>query len=107
MQVDRRIYFGVNESSIPSRFYGDLEALAVELRENPKPVHVLVEGHADEIGASTRNQVLSEQRAAKVRLVLQQAGVPADRIRAVGFGDTRPAVPGRHAMNRRVEIKLE
>ena len=107
LQVDRRIYFGVNETSIPARYYPELQKLAAELAANPKPVRVVVAGHADEIGAPRHNQALSEQRAAKVRLVLQQAGVPGERIHAEGFGDTRPAVPGRHAMNRRVEIRIE
>jgi outer membrane protein OmpA-like peptidoglycan-associated protein len=107
MQLDARVYFAVNESAIPSRFYGELEKVAATLLANPKPVKVVVEGHADEIGATRHNLALSEARAAKVRAVLQRAGVPADRLRAVGFGDSRPAMPGRHAMNRRVELRVE
>ncbi|WON77488.1 type VI secretion system protein TssL, long form [Serratia sp. UGAL515B_01] len=56
------------------------------------------------------NQVLSEKRAASVAQLLQQAGIPADRIRFEGRGEGEPlasndTAEGR-AQNRRVEISV-
>jgi type VI secretion system protein ImpK len=73
---------------------------------------VTVIGHSDNQPIRTsefpNNQVLSEKRAEFVAQVLKLHGTPADRIRAVGKGDTEPVgdnatVEGR-ALNRRVDI---
>ena len=69
---------------------------------------VTIEGHTDSIGTSTANQSLSQRRAAAVRDRLANRGVAAARLRAVGYGQTKPretntTVEGR-ARNRRVEL---
>lgn len=61
-------------------------------------------GFASEEGTPDHNLDLSARRAQFVRDVLVYAGVPADRIRAVGLGETT-SMPGR-PWNRRVEICL-
>jgi len=107
MAIDARIYFPVNDTEVSSRFQEEIDRVAAEVRANPKPVKIVVEGHADEVGNPRHNQALSEQRAERVRAALEAAGVPAERLRAIGYGDTRPAMPGHHAMNRRVELRIE
>ncbi|AOJ64140.1 hypothetical protein WJ32_17755 [Burkholderia ubonensis] len=76
--------------------------------------NVLVSGHTDNqpirSAAFPNNLVLSEKRAAYVAQILQRDGTPADRIRAIGKGDSQPvgdnaSVAGR-ALNRRVEIMV-
>jgi len=69
---------------------------------------VTIEGHTDSIGTSAANQSLSQRRAAAVRDRLANRGVAAARLRAVGYGQTKPretntTVEGR-ARNRRVEL---
>ena len=69
---------------------------------------VTVEGHTDSIGTSAANKALSERRANAVRARLTSRGVAPARLRAVGFGQTRPresnaTIAGR-ARNRRVEL---
>jgi len=73
---------------------------------------VLVRGHTDNqpirSAVFPSNLVLSEKRAAYVAQILQQRGTPADRIHAIGKGDTQPvgdnATAAGRALNRRVEI---
>jgi len=70
-----------------------------------------VEGHTDSRGSTSANQTLSQQRAESVRSYLVSHGVPSERIRAVGFGPSRPvgnngSAEGR-AKNRRVEIVVQ
>ncbi|MCB9737214.1 MAG: OmpA family protein [Deltaproteobacteria bacterium] len=72
---------------------------------------VVVEGHTDNAGSDSYNQTLSQERADSVRTFLISHGVDASRVRAIGYGESRPVatngtVEGR-AMNRRVEIVLE
>lgn len=56
----------------------------------------LVESHTDPGGDPAGDQRLSEVRAAVVKAKLVAAGVPAERLAAVGFGSSRPnpGLPG-------------
>ncbi|WP_233808484.1 type VI secretion system protein TssL, long form [Paraburkholderia sp. HP33-1] len=74
--------------------------------------NVTVTGHTDNQPIHTvefsDNKVLSEKRAAFVADVLKARGMPADRIVAVGEGDTQPvadnSTPEGRSRNRRVEV---
>ncbi|MEN6350115.1 MAG: flagellar motor protein MotB [Syntrophomonas sp.] len=79
------------------------------------PNYIRVEGHTDNRPINTAkfpsNWELSVLRASNVVHVLHEsAGIPADRLSIVGYGETRPLVAndteqGR-AMNRRVDIVI-
>jgi outer membrane protein OmpA-like peptidoglycan-associated protein len=47
-------------------------------------------GHADKLGSEAYNQKLSERRANAVKAYLVGKGVPADKIRAEGRGESEP-----------------
>ncbi len=82
-----------------------------------------VEGHTDNAITSNAqfpsNWELSAARAATVVRVLLERGIPADKLKVVGFADTRPKpnvpnvdaygndIPENQAQNRRVVIKIE
>ncbi|MDP2286314.1 MAG: OmpA family protein, partial [Pseudohongiella sp.] len=75
---------------------------------------ISVEGHTDNIPISTArfpsNWELSSARAISVLKFLEQDGIAANRMRAIGYADTRPlqandSVQSRSA-NRRVELIL-
>ena len=70
-----------------------------------------VEGHTDSEGIPERNQPLSERRAKSVADFLVEAGVPAERIKAIGYGDTKPiadnATAEGRAQNRRIEFTVK
>ena len=51
---------------------------------------ITVVGHADRIGSTESNQVLSEARAASVKAYLVRGGVSGGRILASGMGETQP-----------------
>jgi flagellar motor protein MotB len=82
---------------------------------------ITVEGHTDDEPISSAqfpsNWELSAARAAAVVRFFVEHGVPADRLRAAGYADTRPLAPNRddagnpipenQAKNRRVAIELE
>jgi chemotaxis protein MotB len=78
------------------------------------PERISVEGHADVIPTSGRyatNWELSTDRATQVlRHLVEVDGVPAARISATGYGDTRPLDPGTSpealASNRRVDLVI-
>jgi outer membrane autotransporter protein len=66
-----------------------LEGLARELRGMDYEV-VIVNGHTDRIGSEAYNQGLSERRANAVRKFLIDGGMPANGVRAVGYGKSQP-----------------
>src|SRR3546814_10773362 len=66
--------------------------------------------HTDSKGSDDYNQKLSESRAQSVMQYLGEHGVAADRMTAVGRGETQPIADndsdeGRE-LNRRVELRL-
>jgi outer membrane protein OmpA-like peptidoglycan-associated protein len=67
-----------------------------------------ISGHTDTVGDEAMNKALSERRAAAVVRRLAQDGIPADRMRAVGYGADRLKVPTGDEVameaNRRIEI---
>jgi outer membrane protein OmpA-like peptidoglycan-associated protein len=70
-----------------------------------------VSGHTDSTGADNVNKTLSQARAEKVSKFLTDVGeISANRITAVGYGESRPLATNKtaegRAENRRVEIKI-
>ncbi|WP_279480977.1 peptidoglycan -binding protein [Aureimonas sp. SK2] len=85
-------------------------------REIPSDINwiIRVDGHTDNVpitgGRFADNWQLSTARAAAVVRFLVEAGVPANRLAATGFGEFQPLVAGdtpeARARNRRIELKL-
>ena len=72
---------------------------------------VRLAGHTDNIGKSEDNMDLSRRRAEAVKRQLVVYGCDAEKIKAFGYGDTKPVASndteeGRQ-LNRRVEITLQ
>lgn len=69
---------------------------------------VIIAGFTDERGTEEYNRALGERRALAVRQELIAAGVPANQLQTVSFGEELPADPGggeaAWAMNRRAEF---
>jgi len=67
-----------------------------------------IDGHTDNTGDDKMNMTLSNNRANSVRDYLINKGIAANRLRAVGFGETAPIDSNNtnqgRANNRRVEI---
>lgn len=69
---------------------------------------ITIEGHTDAVGSAEYNQQLSERRANAVKSYLVAAGIAPSRLKAMGFGFSKPIASndttlGR-AQNRRVEL---
>lgn len=80
---------GVND--IRPQGIADIQQIAARLRSQPFD-HVEVDGYTDRLGGADYNLNLSQRRADAVRDVLISQGVPAEKIRAVGFGSQKPLV---------------
>ena len=84
----------------------ELDSLVIFLQKFPK-VQLGISGHTDDVGTDEYNLDLSERRAKSVQSFLEMKGIPMNRIRSRGFGESRPVADntteaGRQG-NRRVE----
>jgi OOP family OmpA-OmpF porin len=73
---------------------------------------IVVEGHTDSYGSDDTNMSLSQERADAVSAYLADTfGIPAFRISAIGYGETRPIAnnetPQGRERNRRIDVRIE
>ncbi len=86
-----------------------LGEVAAFLKKEPS-VRLLVEGHTDATNTDAYNLDLSQRRAKAVVAALVKRGVDGGRLKAEGFGRTKPvadnATAAGRALNRRVEVSV-
>lgn len=113
LEISDNILFKPASAALTADGAAVLEELAAAFAELPYTLSV--EGHTDNIPIQTdrfpSNWELSSARAAMVTRKLIERGLAADRVRAIGYGDTRPRAdnetPQGRARNRRVSFVLQ
>lgn len=115
------ILFDTGSSELGLKSNNLIAAIAQDIKNFPLPeFNIEIEGHTDDIPISTArfpsNWELSASRAISVLQVFLQQGVDGNKLKAIGYADTRPKVPNtdkignpiaaNQKLNRRVEIKI-
>jgi outer membrane protein OmpA-like peptidoglycan-associated protein len=106
----RNIYFDYDKARFKTESYTELNKLESMLRQNQN-IKVEISGHTDAYGRWDYNKSLSQKRAEAVKDYLTKKGIDARRIKAVGYGESKPLASnddedeGRE-LNRRVEFKV-
>ena len=96
----------ISDESIPK-----LKRLKDFLALNPS-ISIEIQGHVNDEGKnSMSSQRLSKKRAQKIMLYLVQNGIKSERLKAIGFGNSKPLYENptdddQREANRRVEIKI-
>lgn len=107
--VLNNLFFDSNQAALKPRSRTELDRLVEFLRQNPT-LRVEVAGHTDNVGTPAANLSLSQRRAQAVLGYLSGHGVPATRLRAHGYGETKPVAAndseGHRAQNRRIELRI-
>jgi len=111
--IDRlvvRVNFDTDKAVIRKADTAELQRANDFVRKYPG-YNITVEGHTDNVGKDKYNQALSERRAAAVKKYLVENGATSgDKIKPVGFGESRPVADNKTAdgrfKNRRVEILI-
>ena len=103
------LFFDFNKSELRKESTAELERMVALLSEHPG-MTIEISGHTDNRGNDIYNNKLSIDRATAVRTFILKKGIPADRIRASGYGKARPSASndteaGRQ-QNRRVEFTI-
>lgn len=102
------LLFEFDKAEIKSEYYSLLDETKKVFDEYPG-LKVVVEGHADSVGSDSYNRGLSQRRAqAVVDYLVGTVGVGADRLEAVGYGESTPVASNEtedgRAKNRRVQF---
>ena len=105
----KNIFFDTDKFDLKPKSTSELEKLYTFLINNGV-VKIEISGHTDNVGGSSHNQKLSENRAKSVYTYLINKGIDAGRLTYKGYGDTKPlsdnATEQGRAINRRTEFKI-
>ena len=103
------ILFPFNSADVLPAGRENLRQLAQSLQRYPG-TEVLIVGHTDNVGSDAYNMELSQRRADSARGFLMQMGIPGQRIRTSGRGESEPVASNEseagRQQNRRVEIAI-
>ena len=104
------VNFDYDKSQIRKTDVGELQKALAFVKKYPGYT-ISVEGHTDSRGSDKYNQALSERRAGAVKkYLLDNGATDGDKIKAVGFGESKPIADNKSEKgmfeNRRVEILI-
>lgn len=103
------LYFEEGSNVLTADSQAEFARMRAEILTRPA-VEIAVIGHTDSVGSAQGNDALSKQRAEAISAMLVEAGVPAEKLEAVGRGERELLVPTADEVaepkNRRVEISL-
>ena len=104
--VRLNVEFEFNKDTVLAIYGDQLDAIAAAMRAHDD-IDLVLEGHTDSRGADQYNMSLSDRRAVAVKAKLvEDYGIPAARVSAVGYGETQPVASNEteegRARNRRV-----
>lgn len=112
--IVENILFEFNKAELLPQSQQTLDKVILAMTAN-KGFKIELSAHSDSKGSDAYNLKLSEQRAASAKAYIIGKGISADRITAKGYGETKllnncgnTAIcsEDEHAVNRRLEFKL-
>lgn len=85
------IYYEFAKWNLTKESEEELNGLVKLMKDNP---HITIEisAHTDSVGSDQSNMILSQKRAQSVVNYLIKAGIEADRLTPVGYGESKPVV---------------
>ncbi len=108
-EILNNIFFDTAKWDLKSESTVELDKLVALLKANPD-LPIEISGHTDDVGKEADNLILSQKRAKSVVDYLAQKNVNILKIRAEGYGKTRPYLPNssdeNRKLNRRIEVKF-
>ena len=103
------ITFDTGRSSIRSSSFTVLDG-AVKVLKDFEDLKLEIGGHTDSVGRESTNLRLSQSRADAVRQYMIDKGIDGERLKAVGYGESKPKASNRtragRAENRRIDFTL-
>lgn len=107
--VLNNVFFDINKFDLKTESQVELDKLLQLLIDNPT-IKMEIGGHTDNIGKPADNLTLSNNRAKAVVNYIVSKGIPALRLSAKGYGETKPVADNKtdtgRTLNRRTEMKV-
>ena len=107
---ENEIHFATNSAEIDSSSHALLVDL-IDITHQCPEANIEISGHTDASGNEEYNLQLSQVRAEAVKDYLIKHGVIAERLSAIGYGETRPIADNSSeegmAKNRRIEFNVK
>jgi OmpA-OmpF porin, OOP family len=103
------IYFDFGKSDVKTESYPELDKILRLMSENPG-IKIEIDAHTDNVGSDDYNLKLSQARAESVLNYLVSNGIFVSRLKAKGYGSSKPVADNNSEQgrqkNRRVEFKI-
>ena len=98
--------FATTSTQLKKAFFPTFMKLASVLQQDELKEYVVkIEGHSDSLGDAKTNEALTEKRANSIKQFLVDRGqISADRLTAIGLGESKPIDRNSEAKNRRIDI---
>jgi outer membrane protein OmpA-like peptidoglycan-associated protein len=107
--VLNNLFFEYNSDKLTNSSRDELNRLYDLMVDNPG-LSVEISGHTDSRGSAAYNQALSLKRAKAVVTFLNEQGISAARLKAIGYGASKPIATNKtekgRQQNRRTEFKV-
>jgi chemotaxis protein MotB len=109
--VTSSVIFGGDSADLQAGGRGILDSIGPTIAALPNRIQV--DGHTNQLPVQTRNypsgwELSSARASSVVRYLISRYGLPANRLSAAGYADTRPLIdpsdPQSVSLNRRVEV---
>lgn len=105
----RNVFFETGKTQLAAESSLELNRLVAIIQKHSN-FSLEISGHTDDVGTDENNKSLSDKRANAVLKYLTSKGVSANRVVAVGYGESKPLVPNdseyNRSLNRRVEFTV-
>lgn len=110
-RVTLMIQFDTAKAVVKPKYYDEIKKVTDVMQRHPD-LHIVIEGHTDNVGGEKYNLGLSQRRAnAVIKVMETRFKIDAPRLKAEGFGYSRPIASNKTAegrqKNRRVEAAVE
>ncbi len=109
-----KIYYDFNKATLNESACRQLEGLISVMKQYPS-MEIDLLAHTDTRGSAIENQKLSDERARNAKIYMVARGISAERVNAIGMGESQPrnrCLDGvncsdeEHAFNRRTEVRV-
>lgn len=89
VSIELSVEFEFNSAEVKNVYGEHIKKVANFLATYPN-VNAVIEGHTDGVGSDAYNMKLSQKRAENVMKYLAGHGIAPERLKAEGFGESRP-----------------
>jgi OOP family OmpA-OmpF porin len=97
--IELKVEFAFNSAEVRSIYDEHIRKVTNFLAAYPNTIAV-IEGHTDSKGSDEYNRKLSQKRAERVVRTLIDRGIDAKRLKAIGYGASRPVADNSTAEGR-------